>query len=155
MILSFCLDLDQYYLDSDDNSSSIEMPLIFYIPNDQWGLIGNPVFEIGKGSWHGHIFDEAKVTIRLKRRSKFYTVALISPFIVLYTLSGIFHSWVRISLSVLFPSRRTRPKWPLFIHWCSSHTLRASSNLSANGTRRKLPLSGQILDHCQTFLLSK
>ncbi|XP_075243768.1 neuronal acetylcholine receptor subunit alpha-9-like [Convolutriloba macropyga] len=65
-----------------------EMPLYDYVQNDQWILETPVILTLGTVGWHDEKFDQVQITVRLQRRSNFYQVAIITPFTLLYIISG-------------------------------------------------------------------
>ena len=67
------------------------MQLNYYTENDQWMLQKPITLALEKTDWYDRTFDLLTITIRMKRRSRFYKVAVVSPFALLYAVSGEFH----------------------------------------------------------------
>ena len=70
-------------------TNELELPLQFFIPNDQWTLITPVKVGINSGNFHEHKTDVAFLQIRIQRRPEFYMAALVFPFLVLYFLSAL------------------------------------------------------------------
>ncbi|XP_075264708.1 neuronal acetylcholine receptor subunit eat-2-like, partial [Convolutriloba macropyga] len=83
----------QDYLEGNVNKSNDErvalISLQYFIPNDQWELVGKPQLTRQTRFWFRNQFDELRMHVKVKRRPEFYEVALLFPFSALYVLSSL------------------------------------------------------------------